>query len=58
MLIGAACFVWYALNHPEMGLPLPVSHDVMIAIYSAYIAAMTGLFIAPGAKKEKEKKEN
>lgn len=57
MLIFAAGFVWYALHHPEMGLPLRVSHNVMMGIYSAYVGAMVGLFIAPGAKKEKEEKE-
>lgn len=58
MLLLAIGFVWYALNHPEMGLPLPVPHDVMIALYLVYAALMIGLFIAPSLKRKREKEED
>lgn len=48
MLAIAACFVWYALRHPEASFPW--SNVVTFGIFIVYLAAMIILFVAPFMK--------
>jgi ABC-type transport system involved in cytochrome c biogenesis permease subunit len=49
MLILAAAFLGYALNHPEGAFPW--SNTVTFILYGVYIAVMVILFIVPLRKK-------
>ena len=49
MLAGAACFVWYALGHPEAGFVWDVR--ITYALYAVYCAVAVLLLAAPWTKR-------
>jgi formate-dependent nitrite reductase membrane component NrfD len=54
MLIGAVCFLWFALGHPEGAFPW--GNRFTYFLFGLYLIVMGVFLLAPFKKKPKNKK--